>query len=90
MSSLRDDPLAAHLAAQSPETDALRLSLAEIEALVGAPLPASAYGSTWWGSTALSKQARPWLATGWRVAGTHLRATPAAVTFARVGRDPAR
>ena len=84
----RYQPLGDYLAALSPETTTLTLTLLEIEALLGAPLPASARGRQWWvNQWSESSQARVWRRAGWRVAGHALRAVPPAVTFERL---PAR
>lgn len=60
------DPLAVYLA----KSDARRISLTfkEIEALLGGPLPASAYmHAAWWSNTGGSHiQAQAWLAQGFR------------------------
>ena len=56
--------LADYLTAQ-PD-DEVRLSFAQIEAIVGAPLPPSAYMRSWWSSKgAKHLAAQPWRAVGW-------------------------
>ena len=78
------DPLAAYLAALP--ADEVTLTFAEIEAIVGAPLPATARLSSFWSTTPRLLVARPWLRAGWRVARAHLRSESPAVTFRRVPR----
>jgi hypothetical protein len=65
-------PLADFLAAQPPATATVTLTIAEVEALVGTPLPVSAWARTWWSTARQGRTAgeRPWVAVGWRVAGT--------------------
>ena len=73
-------PLQRHLAAVVGDT--VRLTFAEVEALLGAALPPSArQRSAWWANTAGSFQARAWLAAGWRVQG--LNRFEGTVSFAR-------
>ena len=58
-------PLVDFLAAQS--ADEVRLSFAQITALVGAlPTPA-AYQRWWWASQAVHRPARNWQSAGWDV-----------------------
>ena len=70
--------LARHLAADPG--DAVTLTFAEVEALLGAPLPRSAYARSWW-SAGQPSRARVWRGVGWRVQ----RMNPArhTVTFVR-------
>ena len=78
------DPLAAYLAALPVETTTVTLTLAEIEALIGAPLPASAWLPSWWVNAAVGQpQVRAWSAAGRRAVQLHLRQTPPSVTFVR-------
>ena len=60
------------------------LTLGQIAAIIGAPLPASARGPTWWANAPGSAQAGAWRSAGWRVAGRRLWGGTPAVTFARV------
>jgi hypothetical protein len=77
------DPLAAYLAAL--RVDAVTLTLAEIEVIIGAPLPRSASQVSFWTNYGWNYYAaRGWLAVGWRVAQLHRTLDIAAVTFARV------
>ena len=73
------------LATQPPETMNLSLSLAEIVRILGGPLPASAYGRSWWANSPHLTQAREWLQAGWRVQRTALRHDVPSVLFARTG-----
>jgi len=65
--------------------DRVTLTLAEIEAIVGAPLPVSARTRAFWANTRSQRpaQLQAWWSAGWRVAGTRLRQATPAVTFAR-------
>ena len=76
------DPLARYLADLT--ADEVTLTFPEIEAIIGAPLPASASLSSFWPRTSRSLVARPWVRAGWRVVRTDLRSGPPAVTFARI------
>ena len=81
-------PLAAYLAALPPETATAALSFAEIEALLGAPLPRSARTPQFWTNVRQhwggSAQARAWRRAGWRVAGVRWEPRPPVVTFERL------
>ena len=85
---LRYEPLARFLAAQSPETEAVTLSLAEIEELLGGPLPRSAWGRSFWANKTFTAQGQAWLGAGWRVARVRLRTAAPWVTFRRCGDAP--
>jgi len=81
------DPLRRHLAGLPPEVAEVTLTFAEIEAVLGAPLPASArLGSFWanapslWGGTS---QARAWRAAGWRATRPVLWGLRSRVTVVR-------
>ena len=78
------DPLTAYLAALP--ADEVTLTFAEIEAIVGAALPASARQSSYWTTTLQPLVARLWVRAGWRVARTDLSSATPAVTFARAPR----
>ena len=78
-------PLYAYLAGLPPEMGEVTLTFAAIEAIIGVPLPGSAWGRPFWlnanapvGSTA---QAGAWRGAGWR-------ATPPSVTLARADATP--
>ncbi len=79
------DPLLTVLRGQPVDTTTVTLTLAEIEAIIGAPLPESVHTSGWWAN--LRGQQRPqmkaWWSAGWRVAGTMLRTASPLVTFER-------
>ena len=73
--------LADYLAAQPG--DEVRLSFAQIEAIVGSARPTSAYmPSWWWNKGAKHLAAQPWRAVGWEAALTR-RADEWRVTFRR-------
>jgi hypothetical protein len=77
-------PLTAYLAARPVD----EVTLAEIEQIIGAPLPKSASQASFWTNRrkGLSED-RPWVAAGWRVAGVAMRTAAPTVTFARITFD---
>ena len=80
------DPLTRYLADLA--ADEVTLTFAEIEAIIGAPLPPSARTSNWWENTTEHVQAGAWVLAGWRMKRTHRRLDPPAVTFERVAVEP--
>jgi hypothetical protein len=81
-------PLTGYLAAYAG--DVVRLTLPEIEAIIGAPLPVSARHSAFWVNRSRPPSwfaGRSWVQVGWRVLRTELHARPPAVCFARVAPD---
>jgi hypothetical protein len=68
-------PLAAYLAGLPPETPRVTLTMAQIEAVRGGPLP---------------RGARAWLGAPWRVAARSLRTAEPAITVAREADSTAR
>ena len=64
-----------------PGTD-VTLTFAEIEAIIGAPLPQSAGSRSWWSNRAAQSHTRTWLAVGWRV--SRVQARHRRVRFVRV------
>ena len=80
-------PLGAYLRALPPQTTTVTLTLGEVVAILGTPLPASAETSTWWTSTRRTLQAATWHAAGWRVARVAFRVAAPAITFARLAPD---
>ena len=79
--------LADYLTAQPPETTTVTLTFREVGALLGQPLPASAWGRGWWMSRARTTPTRAWPTPGWRVATVNVSGGREAVTFVRVGSD---
>ncbi|MGD9891720.1 MAG: hypothetical protein AB7R89_33525 [Dehalococcoidia bacterium] len=75
------DPLAAYLAQVTD--DQVTLTLAEIEAILGTPLPATATSSDFWRNYARAWPAHAWRDVGWRVARHPSRQAVTAVTFVR-------
>ena len=74
--------LADYLTAQS--ADEVRLSFAQIEALLRAPLPTSAYLRYWWrGHGATYRAGQAWRAAGWEATALTRRADEWRVTFRR-------
>ena len=82
-------PLADYLAAQTGNE--VTLTFAEIEALVGAPLPQTAMKTAFWvnrrSAWGMPGQARAWAAAGWRVGTVLLSLASPTVTFIRAGVD---
>ena len=65
--SLKYIRLAAHLASQPPEVVHLKLTLPEIESIVGEELPLNARFPSWWRNDERRMHSRAWLTAGWRV-----------------------
>lgn len=65
--------------------DRVTLTLAELEAIIGAPLPVSARRAGWWANVRGQQpmQMQAWWSAGRWVAGTMLKATAPSVTFVR-------
>ncbi len=64
------EPFARHLS--QLQTDEKTFSFAEVEGILGRPLPPSAAGDCaqqWWANTATHSQGKAWLDAGWRVDG---------------------
>ena len=76
------EPLRLHLAAHPGEE--LTLTFAELETLLGAPLPDEAWLRTWWTNAPGVPHARAWLRAGWRVRWVRRSGDQAAVTFSRL------
>jgi hypothetical protein len=75
-------PLTAYLAALTVAT--VRLTLIEIEAIIGAPLPVSAWSSAFWSNVGETPQAQAWVRVGWRTTRYARRQWVDAVTFVRL------
>jgi hypothetical protein len=60
--------LAAFLASQPPDTDAIELSVDEIAELVDEELPANSRFPSWWRNDPKRMHSRAWLTAGWEVA----------------------
>lgn len=65
--SLKYIRLAAFLAGQPDEVDRILMSVAEVEDIVGAPLPSGARFPSWWRNDEHRVHSRAWLSAGWRV-----------------------
>jgi len=80
-------PLTDELAART--ADEVRLTLDEIEQIIGAPLAAWVRQPTFWSnSPAGVLRPKPWTRAGWRVVRPELQASPPAVYFARITVPP--
>ncbi|MFN2588136.1 MAG: hypothetical protein ABR613_08465 [Actinomycetota bacterium] len=75
--------LAAFLASQPPDTDAIELSIGEIADLVDEELPANARFPSWWRNDPKRMHSRAWLTAGWEVA--RMGGARASVLFVRSG-----
>ncbi len=81
-------PLMKYLAAQPG--DRVTLTLAEIEAVIGAPLPAGARRRDWWTSRPSRTALRPVVqAAGWRIVLDGFWGREPVVTFVRNGAEGA-
>ncbi len=82
-------PLVQYLAVQS--VDRVTLTLAEIEAIIGAPLPVGARGRRWWQIPLPSQTAplRLMREAGWRIVLDGFWGRTPVVTFVRDGSDAA-
>ena len=79
-------PLKAFLASRPAEEQQITLTFAEIEAILGRRLPASAYrGGSWWANVTnplnMGSQTMAWHEAGWRT--THVYHDQRVVTFIR-------
>jgi hypothetical protein len=79
-------PLADYFAALAPETAYVTLTLPEIEAIVGAPLPGSAVTAAFWTNSRSGPHAGVWLDVGWVLTERSVRTWPATITFTRLSR----
>jgi hypothetical protein len=75
-------PLTTYLAGLTVAT--VRLMLLEIEAIIDAPLPVSAWSSAFLSNSGETSQARAWRRVGWRTTREARRQWVDAVTFVRV------
>jgi hypothetical protein len=84
---LKYEPLELHLRFLGAHTSDVTLSFAEIERILGAPLPVSARTHRpWWGNQKNSKvrpQAHAWLSAGFIVDAVNFGGTNASVRFKR-------
>ena len=65
--SLKYIRLAAFLAGQPAEIECIRMSIPEIEEVVGERLPANARLPSWWRNDERRMHSRAWLTAGWKV-----------------------
>ena len=83
-------PLGDYLAAQPPEAVQVTLTLPQIEALLGEPLPRAASTAQWWSNTPRFRHAAAWLRAGWSVTARSFRLAEPTITFAREALASAR
>jgi hypothetical protein len=79
------DPLTAYLAGLAD--DEVTLTLAEMQRIIGAPLPRWATTAAFWSNAREQATLPPWREAGWRVRRIHLRGDLPAVTFVRDSSD---
>jgi hypothetical protein len=84
--SLRYIRLAAFFAGQPIEIESISLTVAEIEGLVGQPLPGNSRFPSWWRNDIHKMHSRAWLTAGWEVKG--MDAATSTVTFTRGSEPP--
>jgi hypothetical protein len=65
--SLKYIRLAAYLAGQPADVESIRMSIADIEEVVGESLPSNARLASWWRNDERKMHSRAWLTAGWRV-----------------------
>lgn len=82
---LKYQPLADFLAAQ-PGGE-VTLTFAQIEEVVGRPLPAGAQSPAWWSTARALQQSKAWLRVGWRVRRVATQGGGHVVTFVRADLD---
>ncbi len=77
------EPLRRYLLTQSG--DRVTLTFAELEAIIGAPLPESARVAAWWANARNqhSAQMQAWWGAGWRVVAVRRWASDPSVMFER-------
>jgi hypothetical protein len=81
--SLKYIRLAAWLAGRPESVDDLTMSLADVEEIVGAQLPAGARFPSWWRNDDRRMHSRAWMSAGWEV--LEMSAGESTVRFARKG-----
>ena len=77
------DPLFALLAAQPAATSRVTITLGEVVARGGAPIPDAAYARSYWSRPVHGPLRRRLRVAGWRVAGVREGVNPA-LTFVRL------
>ncbi len=72
--SQRYAPLLKYLSARAQDEQVLELSFAQLEEILGAPLPPSARTHrAWWANAKANARAAGWMGAGWKVAGIDLK-----------------
>ena len=79
--SLRYIRLAAYFAGLPGDEAQVRLTISEIEEMVGQPLPTNARFPSWWRNDEHKMHSRAWLTAGWQV--DHMDVDTAEVVFTR-------
>jgi hypothetical protein len=83
--SLRYIRLAAYFAGRPADVSEVRLTISEIEDLIGQPLPTNARFPSWWRNDEHKMHSRAWLTAGWQV--DHMNVDGAEIVFTR-GESP--
>ena len=73
--------MAAYFAGLPGDEAEVRLTISEIEELVGQPLPTNARFPSWWRNDEHKMHSRAWLTAGWQV--DHMDVDTAEVVFTR-------
>ena len=73
--------MAAFFAGLPGDETEVRLSISEVEELVGQPLPTNARFPSWWRNDEHKMHSRAWLTAGWQV--DHMDVDSAEVVFTR-------
>ena len=73
--------MAAYFAGLPGDETEVRLTISEIEEMVGQPLPTNARFPSWWRNDEHKMHSRAWLTAGWQV--DHMDVDTAEVVFTR-------
>ena len=73
--------MAAYFAGLPADETEVRLTISEVEELVGQPLPTNARFPSWWRNDEHKMHSRAWLTAGWQV--DHMDVDTAEVVFTR-------
>lgn len=75
--------LAAHLARQPDAVEQIVLSIDDVAAIIGKPLPSNAEFPSWWRNDDRRMHSRAWLTAGWEV--VEMRGARREIVFRRRG-----